>query len=154
MDRLERLRAIIDEMLRQKTDFYDARCGFAHLYGVSSICALLALKRGLDPELCTTAGMLHDIWSYKVNPTDHARFGAVEAGNILRETGEYTDEEIATICTAITHHSDKGEVNDPMSELLKDADVLQHHLYNTSFEIRSSEAGRVNRICEELGIKE
>lgn len=152
-DRLERLRATIDEMLRQKTDLFDARCGFMHLYGVSCVCALLALKRGLDPELCTTAGMLHDVWAYKADPTDHARLGAIEAGKILRETGDFTDSEITTICTAIANHSNKGEIHDPMSELLKDADVLQHHLYNTSFEVKSSEAGRLNLIFKELGIE-
>lgn len=152
MDRLERLRATIDEMLRQKSDLHDSRCGFVHLYGVSSICALLALKRGLDLELCTTAGMLHDIWAYKVNPIDHARLGAVEAEKILRESGEFTDEEITTICTAIANHSDKGEVRDPMSELLKDADVLQYYLYNTSVEVQESRVARLGAIQEELGV--
>ena len=61
MDRVEAVRQMVDEALRQQPDVEERRCGFVHLYGVAQSCGLLALKRGLDPELCTLAGMLHDI---------------------------------------------------------------------------------------------
>jgi len=103
--RLERLRQIIDKGLRQQPDLEEGRCGFVHLYGVAALCALLAIKRGLDQELCTTAGMLHDIWQHKYYPVeDHAHLSAKEAEEILVSCGGYAQEEIAIICDAIRNH--------------------------------------------------
>ena len=131
MDRLELIRKIVDDIVRQQTDHAERRCGFVHLYGVSAICVLLALKRGLDPHICGIAGMLHDISSYKTgDPTDHARLSAREAETILQGTGQFTATEIGEICTAIAQHRAKAEVDGQLSELLKDADVVQHYLYN------------------------
>jgi uncharacterized protein len=65
MDRLESVRQVIDEIVRQQPDKEHSRCGFLHLYGVSATCMLLGLGRGLDPQLCAITGMLHDVWSYK-----------------------------------------------------------------------------------------
>lgn len=80
MNRVESVRHVIDEILQRQPDVEERRCGFVHLYGVAQSCALLALKRGLDTELCTVAGMLHDIWNYETgDPTDHATLGSVEA---------------------------------------------------------------------------
>ena len=64
MDRLEQLRQVIDDIVHKNRDLEESRCGFVHLYGVSATCTILALKRGLNPELCSSAGMLHDIWNY------------------------------------------------------------------------------------------
>ena len=150
MNRLEHLREAIDGILRQQPDEYERRCGFVHLYGVATICALLALKRGLDPEICTVAGMLHDIWAYKVSPADHARLGAAEAAKLLAECAGFTDEEVSLICRAIANHGDKGRIDDEMSEVLKDADVLQYYLYNTSAETPDSRKKRLDRILDEM----
>ena len=80
MDRLELVRQTVDEILRQQPDLEERRCGFVHLYGVSATCALLAMARGLDPQLSAIAGMLHDISTYKTgDSTDHARLSAREA---------------------------------------------------------------------------
>lgn len=73
-DRLELIRDAVNETLSQQPDEETRRWGFVHLYGVSATCVLLAAKRGLDPQLCAVAEMLHDIWTYKTgDPTDHAR---------------------------------------------------------------------------------
>ncbi len=131
MERLEQLRGIIDEVVRKNPDTEESRCGFVHLYGVSTICTLLALKRGLNVELCLAAGMLHDIWNYKVGDCpEHGQLGAIEARKILEEMGSFSTEEIDVICIAIARHGDKQSIDGEMDELLKDADVLQHYLYN------------------------
>ena len=131
MDRLEVVREIVDEIVRQQPDLAERRCGFVHLYGVSAICVLLALKRDLDPQVCGIAGMLHDISSYKTDDsTDHARRSAREAEIILQEASVFTATEIREICVAIAQHRTKAEVDGNLSELLKDADVIQHYLYN------------------------
>jgi uncharacterized protein len=131
MDRLEKVRQIVDQILRQQPDLEESRCGFLHLYGVAQTCALLALKRGLDPQICAVMGMLHDIATYRSgDPTNHAPRSAVEAKAILSETGGFSQEEIDQICQAISTHSAKDQIDGALAELLKDADVLQHHLYN------------------------
>ena len=131
MNRLEQVRRVVDEILRQQPDIEERRCGFVHLYGVSSICALLAIKRGLDPQLCAVAGMLHDIASYKTgDPINHAQRSALEAEEILRRAGGFSREEIDAVCLAISTHSAKDQRDGELAELLKDADVIQHYLYN------------------------
>ena len=155
MNRVELVRKVIDEILRQQPDGEERRCGFVHLYGVAQACALLALKRGLDPELCTVAGMLHDIWSYQAgDPADHATLGSTEAKKILSELGCFTLEEIGVVTEAISRHSDKGAVHDDFDELLKDADVLQHHLYNTALESHEYMKARLVKVLDELGVKQ
>jgi len=150
-DRLEKVREIVDEIVRRQPDEMESRCGFVHLHGVSAMCVLLALKRGLDPHLCGVAGMLHDISSYKTgDPTDHARHSAIYAETILLETGLYSADEIAAVCDAIRHHSTKGEVHGEMAELLKDADVFQHYLYNPGS--AAVPEGRLKSVLEELGL--
>jgi uncharacterized protein len=160
MDRLELVRQTVDGILRQQPDLEERRCGFVHLYGVSATSVLLAMERGLDPQLCAIAGMLHDIWSYKTgDSTDHARLSAGEAERILAKLGCFTQDEITVVCEAISHHSAKDRVDGEMSELLKDADVFQHYLYNPALiEDRRDHpsahwwVARLNRVMEACSI--
>ena len=151
MDRLEKIRQIVDEICRQQPDIEEGRCGFVHLYGVSATATLLAMRRGLNSQLAATAGMLHDIWNYKVNdPTDHARLSAIEARRILAEVGGYSQAEIDQVCRAIGLHSSKGQVDEPFDELLKDADRLQHYLYNPALIENPGADKRIQRALDEL----
>jgi uncharacterized protein len=160
MDRLELVRQAVDDIVRQQPDPEERRCGFVHLYGVSATSVLLAMARGLDPQLCAIAGMLHDIWSYKTgDPTDHARLSAQEAKRILAELGCFTQDEIAIVCEAISRHSAKDKVDGEMAELLKDADVFQHCLYNPALIEKwhahppaRSWAARLNSVLEACSI--
>lgn len=140
---------MIDEVLREQEDEHHRRCGFVHLYGVSATCVLLALKRGLDPELCAAAGMLHDIHAYRLGPDRHAELGAMDAAAMLQQCGGFTENETGQICRAIRNHSSKGERHDPVSEVLKDADLLQHHLYDTA---QQRDSDRVMSVCREFRI--
>jgi len=143
----------VDEIIRQQPDQEESRCGFVHLYGVSAICVVLAIKRGLDPQLSAIAGMLHDIWTYKVSDSpEHGHLSAVEAERIMRESGGFTAAEMAAVCTAIAQHSAKGEIHGDMAELLKDADVLQHYLYNPALAAPWQTNQRLKNIFIELGL--
>ena len=154
LDRTERVRQVVDEILRRQPHESYQRDGFVHLYGVAQACALLALVRGLDAELGTIAGMLHDLATYKTGDlTDHGRRSAVLAREILSDLGCFTEGEIATICGAIAHHSIKGEVHGAHDELLKDADVLGHTLYNTRLAPIKKEQARLSALWVELGIE-
>src|SRR4030042_5306539 len=98
MDRLELVRQAVDEVLRQQPDQEERRGGFVQLYGVALSATWLAMKRGQDPQMCAVAGMLHDIWSYKVRVhPDHARLSAGEAERILTELACFTPDEMARI---------------------------------------------------------
>ncbi len=154
MNRLERLRSAVDGILQTQPDPQQARCGFVHLYGVSQLTALLALRRGLDPEICATAGMLHDISSYRTgDPTDHARRSSLEAAEILADLGCYRDDEIKQVGHMIACHSDKDQAHDLPAETLKDADVLQHYLYRAMRGPAPAASPRLARLLAELQIE-
>lgn len=160
-NRLERVRQFVDEIIPTQSEAEQRRCGYVHLYGVSETCTLLAIKRGLDPELCAAMGMLHDIWSYgsdfsvEAGPDpEHGRLGIPKARHILKKSG-FSSEEIEVICTAISHHSDKINIHNEFDELLKDADVLQHYLYNPASKPTEhwQSNSRLINIIKELGLK-
>lgn len=153
MDRIEVLRKYIDEIILNMTDVFQRRCAYLHLYGVAQFCALIALKRGENAELATMAGMLHDIYTYaKMDSKDHAHKGAALAREILTSLQITTDDETNMICDAIYTHSEKEVVHSNFNEILVDADVLQHCLYNPTFEIKEHEKKRYEKLKLEFGI--
>lgn len=152
-NRIEILRKYIDEILLNMEDSQERRCGYLHLYGVSQACAIIALKRNQDVELATMAGMLHDLHSYKtMNTENHAEHGAVLARQILEKLSLTTDSETDLICSAIRNHSSKATIHSAFDEILKDADVLQHCLYNPLFPVMEHEKYRFQNLLSEFGI--
>ena len=84
MDRIEKVREKVDELLLKMTKYEAQRHAYMHLYGVSQACALIALKRKENAELAVVAGMLHDIYTYiNLDSKDHAHKGAELARDIL-----------------------------------------------------------------------
>jgi uncharacterized protein len=154
--RTDQVREAMDEVLWAQPDQEVRRAGFIHLYGVAEFCALLALKRGLNAEIGIVMGMLHDVWTYSTgDATDHAKQGAPIARGILSDLGGFTEDEIATICSAISHHSAKGKVHGDYDELLKDADVLQAYLYDACAlpeVVNAKRRARLEAMFDELGI--
>jgi len=51
VDRIEKVRIIVDEILLNMIDVEERRCAYLHLYGVAQACAMLALKRKENIEL-------------------------------------------------------------------------------------------------------
>ena len=154
MDRIEKVRKTVDEILLNMIDAEERRCAYLHLYGVAQACALLALKRKENAELAVVAGMLHDIYSYvNMDSNDHAHKGAEMARNILNTLNIFNEDEKDLICTAIYNHSDKVMVHDWLDEILKDADVMQHVLYNPLFDIKQHEQNRFGLLMKEFDIE-
>ncbi len=152
-NRVEILRKYIDDILLNMKDVQERRCGYLHLYGVSQACAMIALKRNQDVELATMAGMLHDLYSYKaMNTENHAEHGAVLARQVLTELSLTTNNETDLICSAIRNHSLKETTHSAFDEILKDADVLQHCLYNPLFPVMEHEKCRFQNLLTEFGI--
>jgi uncharacterized protein len=81
---------------------------------------------------------------------DHAKLGSIEARKILNEINCFSEEEIDIICNSIFSHSNKQDIDNAYSEILKDADVLQHYLYNTNLDINENEKDRLNILFREL----
>jgi uncharacterized protein len=146
--------------LKNEIDFHldDAGCeeksiAIGHLYGVSELCVLLALRRGADTVICAACGLLHDLWTYKKgDSSNHAHHSAKLAVQILEDIRLFEDYEIKTISEAIKNHSNKGEEHDIYSEILKDADVLHHYILNPEMKFTRSKAQRIKTSMRELGI--
>lgn len=154
MNRMEKVREKVDDILLHMSDSLERRCAYVHLYGVAQACALLAARRGADAELAVIAGMLHDLHAYAARDArDHAPKSAEMARALLQELGSFQEDEIAAVCTAIARHSDKQTVHGPLDEVLKDADVLQHMLYDPLQEGGDSQKSRRARLKEELGLE-
>ena len=64
MDRITCVQLYVNRLLDTITDSEEHRTAAVHLYGVAGNAALLAIRRSLDPELATVAGLLHDISTY------------------------------------------------------------------------------------------
>ncbi len=153
MNRIEILREYIDQVLLNMTDTKERTIGYVHLYGVAQFCALIALKRGENTELATMTGMLHDIYSYaRMDTKNHAHKGALLAREILESLRITNDDETKIICDAIYTHSEKEIAHSGLSEVLIDADVFQHCLYNPTFEIKEQEKDRYKKLKLEFDI--
>lgn len=153
MSRLKELRAYVDAELLKMENKEKMISAVAHLYGVSLAAAMIAKKRGEDPELASMAAMLHDMHAYKTGSyEDHAHKGAELARAILRELGLTNQEETEVICSAIYHHDDKLVVDGPMDEVLKDADVIHHCMNDLSKAVKEKEQKRFEALCEEFGL--
>ncbi len=154
LNRIEKVREVVDEILFNMADNEERRCAYIHLYGVAQACALLAKKRKENEEVAVIAGMLHDIYSYaKMDTVDHAHKSAIMAREILESLNLFSDNEIDLICTAIYNHSDKLVVQGALDEILKDADVMQHILYNPLFDVKKHEKERYDMLMIEFGLE-
>ncbi|MBI3379340.1 HD domain-containing protein [Candidatus Gottesmanbacteria bacterium] len=134
-----------------------------HSSGCLQIARILSEKRKLDIELSEIASVLHDIYviihgTYK----NHAKLGAPIAEKLLIEIGGFTKYEIATITSAIAHHSEKDiYTDDPYIELVKDADVFDCSLYkgaegdyriNKPTPVFKEYVKRIQKVRRELGM--
>ena len=134
--RLECVREYVNGIFDGIEDAETKGAAYVHSYGVSQCCALLALKRGLNVELATAIGLLHDVYSYKTGCTAlHSHNGAemvrVAFKHGLRDL--FAEDEQTIIKSAIYHHSDKDHVHDEYDELLKDSDILQHLSFDATY---------------------
>ena len=96
-----------------------------HFYHVLEGCEELALKRGLNTTVAKLTGMLHDVGRIMNASTgkQHAKEGEEIARRWLSEAGF---EQLEAVTTAIKNHRHKKQIEDPYSELIKDADSLAH----------------------------
>ena len=152
-NRLEAVREAVDAILLNCPDPLQVRDGAVHLYGVAQACALIALRRGEDAELAAIAGMLHDLSTYADAYTpDNAARSAALARTLLRRLALFSAEEIERVCAAIACHSDKAHAHAAFAEVLLDADVLQHGLYNPTLFLLDGEVARFRALQQEFSL--
>ncbi len=153
MSRIKELKKTVHKTLKCMEDNQKRANAIAHLHGVSLAAVMVAKKRGEDPELAAMAGLLHDLHAYKSGSyDDHAHKGAELAREVLTELGIVNDQEMEVICSAIWHHDSKAEVDAPMDEVLKDADVIHHSLADPTKPVKEHEKARYEKICAEFGL--
>ncbi|MGN0779996.1 MAG: HD domain-containing protein [Aristaeellaceae bacterium] len=151
MERITCVQTYVNRLLDTISDAEAHRTAAVHLYGVAGYAALLAMKRGISPELATICGLLHDLSTYATGDSrEHAGRSAGMARGCLRGSGLFTPEEITAVCNAIAHHSDKDVCHDPLDEVLKDADVLSHSLHQPTQQPSDKDAQRYAHLLTEL----
>ena len=155
MSRIKDLQKQVHRVLYKMDDSDKRAKAVAHLHGVSLAAVMIAKRREENAELAAMAGLLHDLHAYKSGSyDDHAHLGADYARKLLEKLELTTPEETDIICSAIWHHDNKAEVDSPMDEVLKDADVIHHSLGDPTKEVKEHERERYVRLCEEFGFEQ
>ena len=153
MSRVKDLQKNVHKVLKCMDDNQKRAAAIAHLHGVSLAAVIIAKKRNQNAELAAMAGLLHDLYAYKSGSyEDHAHKGAEYARIVLEDLDITSAEENDIICSAIWHHDSKGEINEAMDEILKDADVIHHSLGDPTKEVKPHEQARYEKLCAEFGM--
>lgn len=155
MDRILIIRQYVDHIIQNIASDEERRNAYIHTLGVAQCCTMIAIKRGLDPELAHISGLLHDIYAYFTGSSlCHAISGADMVRTAIRDMHIFTKEEKEIILSAIFYHSDKALIHDQYDEALKDADVLQHFLDDASFRVDYPVIPRLNKVLQEFDLTE
>jgi len=144
----------VDKIIDKIEKYPIRREAFVHLHGVSECARLIAYKRGLNDELLSVAGLLHDLFRYNEDQQkDHARLGSELAKKLLKDTNVYKKKEIDKICTAIFFHSTKEIKHSKFDEALKDADVLHHFVMEPWKNVGKQKDKRLKKLKREFKLK-
>ena len=129
MNRYEVIKDEVYQILTTNCFASKRKNAFEHLFSVTAMIQYLAKIRHLDLELASIIGILHDLATYKFNSSfDHANRSAIIAKDLLEKSNLFTAKEIELIFIAIKNHSNKKQIDDNYSELIKDADILVQYL--------------------------
>jgi uncharacterized protein len=106
-----------------------------HMASAARIAWILALERGVDPELAAAAAAVHDVGRILSGcQAGHAEAGYEPAKRFLEELALFTPAEIEVIAQAVKNHSIKTTVGTPLEEIVKDADVIDCYQYGLPFD--------------------
>ncbi len=163
---VRRLNRILSMLLSEMKDLDDEgrdlpiRWNIMHMYSSSQLATLLALHRGINPELAGIAAALHDMGAVVTKKhAGHAEAASPYIYEFLerfnRASGsklsQVNQEEAEAIVQAVVQHSEKElNSNDPFVELLRDVDSLDAYLHGVKIEGGRLERSR--RVMKELGI--
>ena len=134
MDRMKKVQYMYLEYI-DKHDTSDKRDSSkswekVHMASCGRVGYILAKKRGLDADLAGTAAAIHDIGRVVTGiQKGHAEAGYEQAREFLKATGLFTDDEVEMLAVSVKNHSSKSVIGSPLDEIVKDADVLDFHMY-------------------------
>lgn len=101
-----------------------------HMVGSARMAWLMAEEWGVDPVLAACASAVHDIGRVLTGrQAGHAEAGRQAVRGFLAPLGVFTPEELEQIVQAVANHSKKAVQGTPLEEIVKDADVVDTHLY-------------------------
>ena len=152
MDRIHAVENMAYTILDEIGDEYEKIEAVSHLSSVARLSFLIASRRNVNPELAYIAGVLHDLYAFTHERKEHALHGSILALGILRSLNIFTEQEIDDVVSSIRHHSDKKRIHDPLSEVLKDADVLDHFLSDPFQSPSVKDYPRYRKLKKELSI--
>ena len=131
----------------------------AHMITAAQLMRLLAVARGLEPDISAIAGAIHDIASMESGR--HENHAARSLDYIDALIGEFNDNnqdcivteaEIQLLKGIIPQHSDKTVISDnPYEEMLKDADALDRYFHG--IETRKADMPRLIKALAGVGIE-
>lgn len=157
MNRLLKLEVKLNKVIDQqegKRSERDETLDWERIHMASSArCAwLLAMQRGVEPELAACAAAVHDYGRILTGrQKNHAEAGYEPVKGFLKEVGMFNEEEIELIALAVKNHSLKTEIGSPIEEIVKDADVIDCYQYGCPFDRPEKEA-RYHKWREENGV--
>lgn len=136
-----------------------AEWSIAHMISVAQMMRLLALVRGLEPDISAIAGIFHDITTMETGEhQDHALHSPpyikelVQAFNTENPQNMISKQELALLLEIVPLHSDKKTISEnPYAEMLKDADAIDRYLHG--IETKPHEVPRLQRALASLGIE-
>ncbi len=110
-----------------------------HMYTCAQLSKLIAIIRGLDPEIAGIAGAIHDLFVIRMGIFgEHGPKGEPLVREFLKdyndiyseEYGEISEEDVEKICLATKYHTDKKNfTQDKFIELIKDTDAFDRLLH-------------------------
>ena len=155
---MNRVFKIQEKMLEKISEFEDKKMERdislswekIHLASCAAVGRILALKRGVDPELSAIACSVHDYGRIITGKQqDHAAVGYEPLKLFLKESGYFSTDEIELLAIAAQNHSNKKEVGSPLEEIVKDADVFDCYQYGLSLD-REEQRVRLQTILKEI----
>lgn len=105
-----------------------------HMVGSARLAWLMAEERGEDPCLAACACSVHDIGRVVTGRQEgHAEAGRQASREFLAALDLFSPAELDAISAAVANHSKKDVQGTALEEIVKDADVVDSHLYGCPF---------------------
>ena len=105
-----------------------------HMVGSARLAWLMAEERGEDPCLAACACSVHDIGRVLTGRQEgHAEAGCQACREFLAPLDLFSPAELDTISSIVANHSKKDVRGTALEEIIKDADVVDTHLYGNPF---------------------
>jgi uncharacterized protein len=155
-----RIEALSKEGKRETPIVWNA----AHMYSTTQLAKIVALQRGLNPEIAGLVCAFHDV--HTLHTGEYEDHGPKAKEYIQEIVGEFNKRwgdqlskisgaETEIIYQAISGHSDKSVVTElPYAELLKDVDSVDSFLYGFEPREGSAREERTSRMLKGFNIDE